>query len=161
MIGRKGSALIEVVVALAILSFSVNILLMVLTSQRPITSYTSDQMVLTALAASKMSEIEQAIRTTPGYYQAGYYYGFQYDPGSANDVQVNPADASNPSYAMYPGTFYKLGFPEYRYQFYITNGSVTNLKRVYLKVWRRPMTTESLILQTTLYTEVYGGNYAY
>jgi len=59
---RKGSSLVEVVIAIAILAVPIAILLTVIASERPIVDYTTDQMLLSSLASSKMSEIEEEIR---------------------------------------------------------------------------------------------------
>jgi len=55
---RKGSSLVEVVIAIAILAVPIAILLTVIASESPIVDYTTDQMLLSSLASSKMSEIE-------------------------------------------------------------------------------------------------------
>lgn len=154
---KKGTALVEVVLAIAILSLPLVILLTVLSSEKPLISYTADQLILSSLASSKMSEIEQSIRANPQYYKVGGYYGFKWAPGSDNDIACDPANADT---SQVDGTFYKVGYPEYRYQFYITEGN-NGLRKVHLLCWRRPKVSGALILKTTLYCEIYGGTSGY
>jgi len=157
---RKGSSLVEVVIAIAILAVPIAILLTVIASERPIVDYTTDQMLLSSLASSKMSEIEEEIRLNPTYYQTDKYYGFQYDPGSAGDINLAPWTAS-----IVDGTFYKIGYPEYRYQFYLSfylsNTTASGVKAVTLITWRRPTYAGAPILKNILYLEVFAGAESY
>jgi len=155
---RKGSSLVEVVIAIAILAVPIAILLTVIASERPIVDYTTDQMLLSSLASSKMSEIEEEIRLNPTYYQTDKYYGFQYDPGSTEDVNLAPWTAS-----IVDGTFYKIGYPEYRYQFYfyLSNTTASGVKAVTLITWRRPTYAGAPILKNILYLEVFAGAESY
>ena len=153
---RRGSSIVEVVIAIAILAVPVAILLTVIASERPIVDYTADQMLISSLASSKMSEIEQAIRLNPTYYQTDKYYGFQYEPGSVGDINTTPWTAS-----VVDGTFYKIGYPEYRYQFYLSNTTASGVKAVTLRVWRRPTYAGAPILKSIMYLEVFAGAESY
>jgi len=154
---RKGSSRVELVIAIAILAVHIAILLTVIASERPIVDYTTDQMLLSSLASSKMSEIEEEIRLNPTYYQTdNKYYGFQYDPGSAGDINLAPWTAS-----IVDGTFYKIGYPEYRYQFYLSNTTASGVKAVTLITWRRPTYASAPILKNILYLEVFAGAESY
>jgi len=181
---RKGSSLVEVVIAIAILAVPIAILLTVIASERPIVDYTTDQMLLSSLASSKMSEIEEEIRLNPTYYQTDKYYGFQYDPGSVDDINLTPWTASIMEGTKYygfqydpgsvddinltpwtasimEGTFYKIGYPEYRYQFYLSNTTASGVKAVTLITWRRPTYASAPILKNILYLEVFAGAESY
>jgi len=153
---RKGSSIVEVVIAIAILSVPIAILLTVIASERPIVDYTSEQMLLSSLASSKMSEIEQAVRLNPQYYATNKYYGFPYSPGSAGDLNTAPWTASTAE-----GTFFKIGYPEYRYQFYLSNVAGSDVKAISLIVWRRPTHSQAPILKQIMYLEVYVGSKPY
>jgi len=59
------------------------------------------------------------------------------------------------------GTFYKIGYPEYRYQFYLSNTTASGVKAVTLITWRRPTYAGAPILKNILYLEVFAGAESY
>lgn len=164
MMKRKGTVLIETIVSAILVGAVLYVLLIVIASEKPIVHYASDRMFITSLAYTKMTAIEQDIRNNPNSFKVSsgttkYYYGFKYAPGSDDDYKIDPEDKDHPEYSTYPGTFYKLGYPEYRYQFYIDHSDETSsetcLYTVHLIVWRRAKEKNRLILKEVLNEEVY------
>jgi len=146
---RKGAALVEVVLAVGVIAMAATAIFVSIVSEPALSSYTLSKLSVESLAVSKMNEIEGKLRSNPDYYAPNTYYGFQWDPGSANDINRDPRKG----YTSDTGTFYKDGYPEYRYQFYITFDG--NGRFIHLLVWRRPKTSSDVILKTYLYEEVY------
>ena len=146
---RRGVALIEVVLAVGVLAMATMPIFVSTVSQKSLNSYTLSKLSVESLANAKMSEIEGKLRTKIDYYAINTYYGFQYDPGSPEDIAHDPENG----YANDPGTFCKEGYPEYRYQFYVTPDGIGRV--IHLFVWRRPKKSGGLILETYLYEGVY------
>jgi hypothetical protein len=147
---KKGTAIIEVIIAIVILSLASIPLFITLISERSVSDYSLNHITVVSLAQAKMNDIEGKLRSNMAYYAVNTYYGFQYDPGSTEDINHDPA---NTAYQADPGTFFRDGLPEYRYQFYITNDG--NGKFIHLRVWRRPVLQGGLIVSTFLYEEVF------
>jgi len=151
---RRGAVLLEVIIAVVVITLAAVPLFVTIVSERALSSYALAHLTAISLAQSKMADIEGKLRVNPDYYGVNKYYGFQYDPGSSDDINHDP---SLPQYQQDQGTFFKEGLPEYRYQFYITNDG--NGKFVHLLVWRRPNVSGGLIVKTYLYEEVYQNDF--
>jgi prepilin-type N-terminal cleavage/methylation domain-containing protein len=154
---RKGFALIEVVLSVAILSMASMPLLSSIVSEHTFNSYTMDKMSVITLARSKMNELEGVVRVNfnTSAYQNGFYYGFPYALGSEKDIDSDP---SHPWTAETVGTFSNDGFPTVRYQYSVITAADGG-KVISLLVWRKPDNPGNLgagpILKTTLVEEIY------
>lgn len=145
---RKGSALIEVVLGAVVLAMVIAPIAIATVSEHALGQYAESKMAVADLAYMKMSLLEAKIRANPDAFDINKYYGFQYDPGDANDIKHDPEEG----YSQDPGTFWKQGYPEVRYQLYITKDN--GLYYVHLLVWRRPKTQGGLIIRNYLFEEV-------
>lgn len=148
MRSRKGVALVEVILAAAILAVVILPIGVSTVSEHALGQYAESKMAVADLAYMKMSLLEAKIRANPNVFDANKYYGFRYDPGDVNDVKHDPEKG----YSQDPGTFWKQGYPEVRYQFYVTKDG--GLYYVHLLVWRRPKTQGGLIIRNYLFEEV-------
>ena len=147
---RRGAALIEVILAMAILATVLLPLAVSVASEHVFGKYAQAKMAVNDLAYMKMTQIESKIRSGTTFDENDYY-GCEWDPGSEEDMKHNP----DKGYVNDPGTFYKEGYPEVRYQFYVTRDG--NLYYVHLLVWRRPKTTGGAIIRAYLFEEVMRG----
>jgi len=148
MKNRRGTALIEVILAAAVLAMVILPISISTVSEHALGQYAESKMAVADLAYMKMSLLEAKIRANPSVFDTNKYYGFRYDPGDANDIKHDPEKG----YSQDPGTFWKKGYPEVRYQFYITKDG--GLYYIHLLVWRRPKTQNGLIIRDYLFEEV-------
>lgn len=149
---RKGYALLSVVVAAVLIAIPLIGITVGIASQRPMIRYAQDKMNTASLAYMKMNDIVATLHNNSSYYELNKYYGFQYAMGSDEDYKHDPTLSQ---YQHDPGTFYNLGFPEVRFQFYVTNDSAdSNMEDVYLHVWRRPKNKGGNIISIYLFEAV-------
>lgn len=146
---RRGTALIEVILAVAVLATVLAPISISTISEHALGKYAESKMAVANLAYMKMNLLEMKVRTNPHVFETSKYYGFQYDPGSADDIKHDPENG----YSQDPGTFWRKGYPEVRYQFYVTS-EPHGLYYIHLLVWRRPKTQNGLIIRNYLFEEV-------
>jgi len=68
------------------------------------------------------------------------------------DINLTPWTAS-----IMEGTFYKIGYPEYRDPFYLSNTTASDVKAVTLITWRGLTYVGAPILKNIVYLEVFAG----
>lgn len=141
---RKGNVVLEMIVAVFIVSLSVGVLAGAVSSGHALSSYSIDRIITSNLAVIKMQEIEGKIQSEHFKIYTDKYYGFQYDPGTSDDLKRDPQ-----TYNKDPGTFYQFGHPEIRYQYWFTISDAINgnpkLIGVHLRVWRYSGSVDTMI----------------
>ncbi|MEM3828063.1 MAG: hypothetical protein QXP36_02435 [Conexivisphaerales archaeon] len=159
MVRKKGSLLLETIIAsgvllTVILAFSILVL-----SVRTYFFREIDRLIVYNLAYTKAKEIQGNIETYQWTnFDFSKYYGFPFDCGSSSDMGIGDDTSS------VPGTFSDMGHPEVRYQFYFvpvpdqSGQPYSKLVGVYLRVWKyatwRQATNNFSLINVDYYFEV-------